>query len=261
MESKSRTPYPSRESAASLEAMTKRIGTRVVRGYGGAVVETNSPDRERLEAQLTEHLSRWIGTLAPQSVRELVELGAAGWDPFAEGSRAEELSRSDLAPADSAPPELSAKNVDSDLERRPLARDTAAAIHRALARGEESMAAILQREDMLTGEAVGARLNTTRETINAWRHADKLLALEFGPRGLKYPSWQLAWAGDPERRRAYTAILQRLKPRGAWSAYRFFTTATPSLGGRRPIDALDAGHEVAVLQAAETWAAGEHGGG
>ena len=62
-------------------------------------------------------------------------------------------------------------------------------------------------------------------------------------------------------REAFESTLERLAPVGAWSRHRFFTRAAPELEGSTPIEARKDGRSALVLQAAETWAAGEQGGG
>ena len=138
----------------------------------------------------------------------------------------------------------------------------AEALKRAFERAEDSKLKILQRPDMLNGEALGAQLGLTRATVDNRRQAGKLLALDFGSkRGFRYPSWQRELLEDQRRREAYERVLNRLQSVGAWSRYRFFTQRSPALQGQSPLEALLGGADESVLRAADTWATGEQGGG
>jgi len=148
---------------------------------------------------------------------------------------------------------------------RPKARPkaaTSAALERAFARADETHAALVNRADMVTGEAIAERLNLSRTTIDNRRIAGQLLALELGTkRGLRYPEWQCEFLTDPQTRSAYEKTLRTLGSLGAPAKYRFFTQTAPALGGRTPIEALRGGEFTAVAEVARTWRDGEQGGG
>lgn len=58
-------------------------------------------------------------------------------------------------------------------------------------RGTIAFEKIMSAEDMLTPGAMAERLNTTRQTIDAWRKSRRLLALKGAKRGYRYPAWQI----------------------------------------------------------------------
>jgi biotin operon repressor len=136
------------------------------------------------------------------------------------------------------------------------------ALATAYARAEESKVELLKRADMLNGEQLAAELGLSRATVDTRRQEGKLLALEFGSkRGFRFPQWQRDLVEERDIRESFEAVLNRLAPVGPWSRYRFFVQNSPELGGRTPIEALRAGEGEAVLHAAESWVAGEQGGG
>jgi hypothetical protein len=132
------------------------------------------------------------------------------------------------------------------------------ALEAAHRRADDRKAAILKDPSMLSGEAAGQRLGVSRETINSRAQQGRLLALEFGKRGRRYPDWQFQdrIAGPP-----LEGVLAALAALDPWEQYRFFTQPQPALGGRTPVDALRAGEAEAALQAAVSWTGGEQGGG
>lgn len=137
-----------------------------------------------------------------------------------------------------------------------------AALARAFARGNETQAAWATRSDLLTGEAFGAVVGLSRATVDNRRRAGQLLALELGAkRGVRYPAWQCELLADAACRASFERVLAALAGVAPTSAVRFFTQAAPALGGRTPLDALQAGEAASVLRAAKTWARGEQGGG
>jgi hypothetical protein len=128
----------------------------------------------------------------------------------------------------------------------------------AYRRGAERRAVILRDPTMLTGEAAASRLGVSRETINKRAQQGKLLALEFGKRGKRYPEWQFE---DRVIGAPLESVLVALGSVGAWQRFRFFTQSQPALGGRTPVEALRRGMAERVIQAAEIWAEGDQGGG
>lgn len=66
-----------------------------------------------------------------------------------------------------------------------------AALERAFKRAEASKAALLKRSDMLTLAQFARRVKSRVSVINGRRAANKLQALNLGPRdGTRYPDWQ-----------------------------------------------------------------------
>ena len=137
-----------------------------------------------------------------------------------------------------------------------------AALERAQALATAVKVDLLKRADMLTGAQLGERLGLTRATVDKRRTEGKLLALDFGTkRGFRYPAWQGDLVQDADARAMYEQVLRALRGEGAWSRYRFLTQAAAALGGVSPMQALRAGRREEVLRAAQTWSAGEQGGG
>lgn len=132
----------------------------------------------------------------------------------------------------------------------------------AAKRAEASKAATLKRPDMLTLAQFARRVKSRVAVIDGRRAANKLLALNLAPgNGTRYPDWQCDLVLDAKHRKAYELVLQAFGEGGEWDKYRFFITASPALGGRTPIEALEGDEVDAVVRAAESWASGEQGGG
>ena len=137
-----------------------------------------------------------------------------------------------------------------------------AALDRAFKRAERSKAEILKQPDMLSGEQLADRISTVRATVDNRRKENKLLAIDFGSkRGFRYPEWQARLVNDPGRRTVFEQTLDALAGKPAWASYRFFTTASPQLGGKTPVEAIEAGESVNVIDAASSWAESDQGGG
>jgi biotin operon repressor len=160
------------------------------------------------------------------------------------------------------PKSLIQKPLPSEVRAPVLPGQNAAALARAFDRAEERKVTLLQRADMLSGEQLAAELGLSRATVDNRRQEGKLLALEFGSkRGFRFPQWQRDLVEERDTRATFEAVLQRLAAVGPWSRYRFFVQSSPGLEGRTPVEALRAGEGEAVLQAAQSWVDGEHGGG
>ena len=109
------------------------------------------------------------------------------------------------------------------------------ALAAARARGRERIAQIVSGPDMLSAYDFARRVGTTRATINAWRQARRLLALEGATRGFRYPSWQIADNGKPFA--AIPELFERLGD-SPWGVYRFLVHYHSELNGMTGIDAL-----------------------
>jgi hypothetical protein len=126
-------------------------------------------------------------------------------------------------------------------------------LERALAdarrRGRVLVAEILAGPEMLSADAFAARLGTTRATVAAWRHKNKVLGLEGATRGFRFPEWQVGPDGKP-----FGALPQLFDRLGedAWGVYRFLVQHHPELGGLTGKEALQKGRVKAVVEAAES---------
>jgi hypothetical protein len=134
---------------------------------------------------------------------------------------------------------------------RPVARSSELdrALDEARHRGRRRVSEILARPEMLSADAFAESLGTTRATITAWRHKNKVLGLEGATRGFRFPEWQVADEGKP------FAVLPELFDRlggDAWAVYRFLVQRHPELGGMTAKDALRKGRFGEVVAAAES---------
>jgi hypothetical protein len=120
----------------------------------------------------------------------------------------------------------------------------------AIRRGETTVARILGRPDMLTGERFAERVGMTRMAIHKRFKKNELLGLEGAKRGRRYPAWQLGNDGRPVP--GLSELLRKFagKP---WAAYRFLLQRHAGLGKLTAIDALKAGKRKPVLEAADTF--------
>ncbi|MGH8701421.1 MAG: hypothetical protein ACREVR_09675 [Burkholderiales bacterium] len=139
-------------------------------------------------------------------------------------------------------PEVSTVRID------PLAK--------ARARGMSLRQQILARDDMLTLAEAAQAVDLTAPAVNDRFRAGKLIALEAGARGRRYPAWQFEdeIVGSP-----LEAVLDVLKGLSPWTSYRFFTTPDTSLEGEPPLEVLRRGDIEAVVEAAKLFASGEQG--
>ena len=128
---------------------------------------------------------------------------------------------------------------------------------KARARGVSLRQQILSREDMLTLAEAAQALGLTAPAVNDRFRAGKLIALEAGARGRRYPAWQFEdeIAGKP-----LESVLSALKGVGAWARYRFFTTPDSTLEDELPLEVLRRGNVEAVIEAARLFATAEQGG-
>jgi hypothetical protein len=98
---------------------------------------------------------------------------------------------------------------------------------------------------MLPAETFARQLNVSRETINEWRKADKVIGVRGAKRGFRFPAWQLNDRGQP-----YPAIKRILEELGGdhWAGWRFLEEKVPEVGDIG-FQALAAGKEDALLKA------------
>ncbi len=147
----------------------------------------------------------------------------------------------DDAPAAAPLTGESLRRIETDEERQAL--DTALAAARQ--RGAVLAGEILRQPDMLTADAMAARLGTTRDTVNRHRRQGRLLALAGATRGYRYPAWQLDAQGRP------LAGLDRVLAAAGdpWIAHRWLTRRHPALEDQTGRDALSQGrvHDLVEL--------------
>jgi hypothetical protein len=124
------------------------------------------------------------------------------------------------------------------------------ALTAAIRRGEATVAKILSRPEMLTGERFAELAGMSRMAIYERLKKNEVLGLEGAKRGIRYPAWQLGDDGGPVP--GLVELLSKFagKP---WTAYRFLLQKHAGLGAMTAIDALKAGKKKATLEAAETF--------
>ncbi|MCL2724551.1 MAG: hypothetical protein FWD69_08960 [Polyangiaceae bacterium] len=117
------------------------------------------------------------------------------------------------------------------------------------------------RDELLGGEGgtltvaeVADLLGITRQAVNKRREARRLLGVEMGRRGFRYPAWQFASGATLA---GLEDVLATLGDAPALSKIRFFLSGSHRLGKRRPLDLLRKKSVAPVLVAAKAF--GEHG--
>jgi len=108
----------------------------------------------------------------------------------------------------------------------------------------ESVAKLVTAPGMLTSDEMAQRLDVSRETINQWQKAGKIIAVSGAKRGLRFPAWQIGSRGKPYA--AIEAILQALDG-DHWAAWRFLDGFVAELG-QVGHAALAAGREHELLE-------------
>lgn len=217
----------------------KRSGGSIIRfGLPGQAVTVDVEGPLKLHPAGRALLERLTGAVVKriESVPEKTAL-----DLLKQGTDAEMMVS--FATTAEAFPEASTARID------PLAK--------ARARGVSLRRRILARDDMLTLAEAGQALGLTAPAVNDRFRAGKLIALEAGARGRRYPAWQFE---DEVAGRPLEAVLEVLKGLNPWASYRFFTTPDSALEDETPLDALRRGDIEAVVEAAKLFAGGDQGG-
>lgn len=93
-----------------------------------------------------------------------------------------------------------------------------------------------------------------RATVNSWRHAGKVLALEGATRGFRFPQWQVGEDGKP-----FGALPRLFEIFGddAWAVFRFPVQHQPAFDGETGLALLRRHEDRAVLAAAKGVATGD----
>ena len=69
--------------------------------------------------------------------------------------------------------------------------------------------------------------DVSRESINQWQKAGKIIGVSGAKRGMRYPAWQIDARGKPYK--AIGAILEALHG-DHWAAWRFLSNMVSELG-------------------------------
>ncbi|MGJ5817178.1 hypothetical protein [Paludibaculum fermentans] len=120
-------------------------------------------------------------------------------------------------------------------------------------RGLEMKRALVEAEGgALSTAEVAAALRITRQAVDKRRKEHKLLGVELGRKGFRYPAWQV---GLPH----LEAVLEALGDRDSWEQMSFFLNPNGLLEDRTPLEVLQAGAQepADVLRAAAAY--GEQG--
>jgi hypothetical protein len=96
---------------------------------------------------------------------------------------------------------------------------------------------------LLTPREVADRLGVSRATVASWRAQGKLLGVRFDNHQYLYPAFQFVLAPEQGERgvlRHLDSVLAALGDRSPWWKARFLRTPAGALGGRTPLDLLQA---------------------
>jgi hypothetical protein len=107
------------------------------------------------------------------------------------------------------------------------------------------IASYLDKPHMLTATVFANHLGVSRETINEWRKANKVIGVQGAKRGFRFPEWQVNDRGQPYP--AIALILEELDG-DHWAAWRFLEeriSEVEDIG----FQALAAGKERALMKA------------
>ncbi len=145
---------------------------------------------------------------------------------------------------------LSALSADEALATNRTADPLAGARLRGLA----AKRSLLESEGgTLASAEVAQLLGISRQAVDKRRGEGRLLAVQLGRKGYRYPVWQFGLKGMDKALRA-------LEHRDVWDQLSFFLNPSAALEDRTPLDVLQAGEKnlPAVLKAASAY--GEQGG-
>lgn len=138
------------------------------------------------------------------------------------------------------------------IETRPAGDALDQAIARAKERGAKHIAEILRSPDMLNAREFGKLVGASHETVNKWRQAGLVLALEGQTRGYRYPRWQVT--DDGRIVPGLKTIAEELGD--PWIVHRFLLQSHPELKGQTALECLKSGQEKAVIGTARAIAQG-----
>ncbi|HLH17080.1 MAG TPA: hypothetical protein VKX45_07655 [Bryobacteraceae bacterium] len=121
-------------------------------------------------------------------------------------------------------------------------------------RGIEAKRRLLEAEGgALTSAEAAKLLRITRQAIDKRRKEGKLLGVELGRKGFRYPAWQFGLSN-------FEPVLAALRGRDSWEQITFFLNPSPLLEDRTPLEVLQEGKRTMgdVVRAASAY--GEQGG-
>ena len=122
-------------------------------------------------------------------------------------------------------------------------------------RGVTARARLIEEEGgTLSSREVAQYLGLTPQAVNDRRKAGRLLAVEAGRRGYRYPAWQLVPEGMLP---GLEDVLSRLRVLSPWTQLAFMLNPADSLNGQTPLSLLREGQCRLVVEAAQRY--GEQG--
>jgi hypothetical protein len=102
---------------------------------------------------------------------------------------------------------------------------------------DEGIDAIIDLANTMSSDEIAARLNTSRETVDALHNEGRLLGVESPKRGIRYPAEQLG----PDDAPLPVANIIRELDGDHWAAWRFLAMPVNELGGANGFELLRAG--------------------
>jgi len=164
------------------------------------------------------------------------------------------LDEKKLAEAVQAPTDFSVLLTALNTEEALASIRTHDPLAGARLRGLEAKRKLVEAEGgSLSSAQIARALKITRQAVDKRRNQGKLLGIELGKKGFRYPAWQI---GVPD----LDKVLAALEGRDAWEQLSFFLNPSALLEDRTPLEVMQGGsHDIAdVLRAASAY--GEQGG-
>ncbi len=145
------------------------------------------------------------------------------------------LEESKLAEAVQAPTDYSVLISALKSEEALASLRAADPLAGARVRGLEAKRRLLEAEGGAVSSAEAARLlGITRQAVDKRRKEGKLLGVELGRKGFRYPAWQFGLSH-------FEPVLAALRGRDSWEQITFFLNPSPLLEDRTPLEALQQG--------------------
>jgi len=105
----------------------------------------------------------------------------------------------------------------------------------ARVRGLDAKRKLIEAEGGALSSAQAAKLlRITRQAIDKRRKEGKLLAVELGRKGFRYPAWQFGLSN-------FALVLAAIRDRDSWEQLTFFLNPSPLLEDRTPLEVLQEG--------------------
>jgi hypothetical protein len=145
----------------------------------------------------------------------------------------------------------------SEESRQALEKAQAELARKAAPEGvDETLTALADDISLLNEMQAAAILSLPMGVLAAMSRKNKVLALDFGVRGRRYPKWQFEAAihGVP-----LEEVLEVIKNEAPLEKNKFFNQNFVALNNKTPIEALRNGERMAVIRVAEHWVKSKNG--